>query len=212
MKKQKTYLTKNKKASLEDILSRGGDTYVSDYGNVIDFYLSGPVGDPEDYVDWFHTITNARETDVIRIHINSPGGNLFTTVQFLQVLADSKARIIMNVAGACMSAATLIFLSGDEYLVNEHSVFLFHNYSGGVIGKGGEMYHSVMHERKWTEQIMRSAYKDFLTEEEISNLIEDKDVWMDARTVINRLNLRNDKLEKAETEKAKPSQKNKKSK
>ena len=81
-----------------------------------------------------------------------------------------------------------------------------------MIGKGGEMYHSVMHERKWTEQIMRSAYKDFLTEEEISNLIEDKDVWMDAKTVITRLNLRNDKLEKAEAEKNKPLPKNKKSK
>lgn len=204
MKIQKTHLIKNKKPSLEDILSHGGDTYINDYGNVMDFYLSGPIGDPEDYVDWFYTISSARETDVIRIHINSPGGSLFTTVQFLQVLGDTKARIIMNVAGACMSAATLIFLSGDEYLVNEHSVFLFHNYSGGVIGKGGEMYHSVVHERKWTEQIMRSAYKDFLTEEELTNLIEDKDVWMDAKTVISRLNLRNEIIEKAEKSKTSP--------
>jgi ATP-dependent protease ClpP protease subunit len=105
------------------------------------------------------------------------------------------AHLVMNVAGACMSAATLIFLAGDEYLVNEHSAFLFHNYSGGVVGKGGEMYQSVIHQRKWSEHILRKAYKNFLTEEEIDSLIDDKDIWMDCNVVVERLNARNALLE-----------------
>jgi ATP-dependent protease ClpP protease subunit len=180
---------------IEDILSRGKDVYIGDYGNLIEFYLCGEIGDPEDYIEWFHIINNARESDIIKININSPGGNLFTAVQLLQAFQMSNAHLVMNVAGACMSAATLIFLAGDEYLVNEHSAFLFHNYSGGVIGKGGEMYQSVIHQRKWSEHILRKAYKNFLTEEEIDSLIDDKDIWMDCNVVVERLNARNALLE-----------------
>jgi ATP-dependent protease ClpP protease subunit len=98
-----------------------------------------------------------------------------------------------------MSAATLIFLQGDEFAINEHSAFLFHNYSGGMIGKGGEMYSNMIHDRKWSEKLFRSQYEDFLTAEEISNLVDDKDIWMDANTVVARLEARN----KAREEEAK---------
>jgi ATP-dependent protease ClpP protease subunit len=178
----------NNEPTLKDVLiQRRPDPFVADYGSVSDFYISSQIGPASEYVDWFQRIRAARESDVLRFHINCPGGDLFTTIQFIQVLSETKATIVMSVEGACMSAATLLFLMGDEYTVTEHSVFLFHNYSGGVVGKGAEIYHGVMHERKWTEKLLRHSYDDFLTDKEISQLIEDKDVWMDAETVINRL-------------------------
>ena len=178
----------NNEPTLKDVLiQRRPDPFVADYGSVSDFYISSQIGPASEYVDWFQRIRAARESDVLRFHINCPGGDLFTTIQFIQVLSETKATIVMSVEGACMSAATLLFLMGDEYTVTEHSVFLFHNYSGGVVGKGAEIYHGVMHERKWTEKLLRHSYDDFLTDKEISQLIEDKDVWIDAETVINRL-------------------------
>lgn len=175
--------------------------FTGDYGSIIDLYLSNAIGEASEYIDCFNRIRNARETDVVRIHINCPGGNLFTTIQFMQALSECNAPVIMIVEGACMSAATLLFLMGDEFVVNEHSVFLFHNYSGGMMGKGGEMYHGMVHERKWTERLLRSSYEDFLTEEEITNLLEDKDVWMDAETVISRLQSRGEKIVEKEEKK-----------
>lgn len=177
---------------MEDIFGGGkANNFSGEYGSVMDFYLSGNIGEASEYIEWFHKIRNARPTDIINFHINCPGGNLFTTVQFLQVLDECNAHIVMNVSGACMSAATLIFLQGDEFAINEHSAFLFHNYSGGMIGKGGEMYSNVIHDRKWSEKLFRSQYEDFLTVEEISNLVDDKDIWMDANTVVERLEARN---------------------
>ncbi len=193
-------LTMSKKSPIEELLSKGKDIFIGDYGNLIEFYLCGEIGDPDEYIEWYHIISNARESDIIKFNINSPGGNLFTTVQLLQALETTNAHLVMNVAGVCASAATLIFLSGDEYLVNEHSTFLFHNYSGGVGGKGGEMYHSVVHQRKWSEYLLRKIYSDFLTDDEISHLIEDKDIWMDADTVIKRLHERNEIIEKRQNE------------
>jgi ATP-dependent protease ClpP protease subunit len=174
--------------SLKEIISpRRNDPFVTDYGTISDFYISSQIGPASDYIDWFQRIRASRESDILRFHINCTGGDLFTTIQFIQVLSETKATVVMCVEGSCMSAATLLFLMGDEFTVSDHSVFLFHNYSGGVVGKGAEIYHGVMHERKWTEKLLREAYENFLTEEEISQLLEDKDIWMDAQTVVTRL-------------------------
>lgn len=193
---------------MEDLFIGGKrNNFSGEYGSVMDFYLLGSIGEASEYIEWFHQIRNARPTDVINIHINCPGGNLFTTVQFLQVLSECPAHINMNITGACMSAATLIFLQGDDFVINEHSAFLFHNYSGGMIGKGGEMYSNVIHDRKWSERLFRSQYEGFLTAEEISNLLDDKDIWMDAHTVIERLKARSSAQEEEEENKDSPPKK-----
>lgn len=203
----------NNEPTLKDVLTqRKAEPFVADYGTVTDFYISSQIGAASEYIDWFQRIRAARESDILRFHINCPGGDLFTTIQFMQVLSETKATIIMSVEGACMSAATLLFLMGDEYIVTDHSVFLFHNYSGGVVGKGAEIYHGVMHERKWTESLLRSSYDEFLTEKEISQLIEDKDVWMDADTVINRLKEKDAEPKKKTPKKKTPKKKTTKKK
>ena len=182
----------NGQPTLADLINvqKKEEVYVSDYGTITDIYISSKIGPASEYVDLFQRIRAARESDILRFHINCPGGDLFTTIQFMQVLSETSATVVMSVEGACMSAATLLFLMGDEYMVTEHSIFLFHNYSGGVVGKGAEIFHGIMHERKWTEGLLNDAYEDFLTKDEIEQLIEDKDVWMDAKTVMKRLQIR----------------------
>jgi ATP-dependent protease ClpP protease subunit len=182
------------------MFDRSPRVFSHDYGTVTDFYLCSAIGDPSEYIEWFQRIRSARDSDILRFHINSPGGNLLTAIQLMHALSETEAVVVMSVEGACMSAATLLFLMGDEYQITEHSIFLFHNYAGGTIGKGGEMYHGIVHERKWTENLLRSSYKDFLTDDEISHLIDDKDVWMDSESILLRLQERAKKQEAAAEE------------
>ena len=63
-------------------------------GQLHTLYLCGELNAPNEYVEWFEIIRNANETDIIKIHINSPGGNLFTAVQLMRVMAESQANII----------------------------------------------------------------------------------------------------------------------
>jgi len=180
-----------KSQGILDILRSSQNTpYVEDYGSTKEYYLVEEIGDPQDYVDCFHEIRNSRDTDTIKIYINCPGGNLFTTIQFLQVLSETKAHLIVCVEGACMSAATLIFLMADEFIITDHSMFMFHNYSGGTEGKGGEMYHGMIHERKWAAKLFQEMYQDFLTPSEIVDLLNDKDIWLDCNQVAERLEQR----------------------
>jgi len=160
------------------------------------FYLSGTIEDSSEYVAWFEIMRNAGENDVIQIHINSYGGDLFTAIQFLRAIADTQAHVICSVEGACMSAATMIFLCADTFEVSEHSMFMFHNYSSMTHGKGGEMYDNIVHERKWSEHLLKRIYDGFLRPDEISALLANKDLWMDGQEVLKRLTERQKKFEK----------------
>jgi ATP-dependent protease ClpP protease subunit len=93
----------------------------------------------------------------------------------------------------------MIFLAADSYEISDHSVFMFHDYSGGTFGKGGEMYDQITHERKWTENLLHDVYKEFMTKEEIESLIKGKDMWMTAKEVSTRLK----KIDQLEEEKEK---------
>ena len=154
------------------------------------FYISGVIEDGKEYNEWFDTIRHANDNDMIKFHINSPGGDLFTAIQFMRVMTESNATLIASVEGACMSAATMIFLCADQFEISEHSMFMFHNYSGIAIGKGGEMYDNIVHERKWSEKILRRTYENFLTEDEIKSILDNKDIWMEGDEVIKRLEMK----------------------
>lgn len=154
---------------------------------MVEFYISGHIGPAENYVSIFNQIRNLGELDFVKLHINSYGGDLFTAIQFMRALQESSATVICSVEGACFSAATLIFLCGQEYEISHHSAFMFHNYSGVAVGKGGEMIDQLLHERKWSEKLLREVYKDFLSNEEINSLLDNKDIWMEADEVVSRL-------------------------
>lgn len=174
-------------------------------GNLYTIYLVGEITGAEDYVDCFEVIRNASEDDIVRIHINSGGGDLFTTIQFIRAIGESNAHVIASAEGCCMSAATMIFLCADGYEISEHCLFMFHNYSGGAVGKGGEMYDQLVNERKWSEKIVKKIYDGFLTEAEMKSILENKDIWMEGEEVMQRLQAKIDNIKKeAEAKTTKP--------
>ena len=152
-----------------------------------EFYLSGLITGPEDYIEWFNTIRSASEQDVVKIYINSPGGDLNTAIQFMRVLSETPATVVCSVEGSCISAATMVFLCADVFEITPHSLFMFHNYSGGMFGKGGEIYDQAVFEREWSRQFLQHIYRDFLTDKEIESLLENKDLWLHSEEVSNRV-------------------------
>ena len=196
---------KTNKLDLMDMLLGKGvkqddRTFHKQLVNVHEFYLSGEIESPEEYIQWFDIIRHSSETDVIKIYINSPGGNVFTAIQFMRVLKETDAKIVMSVEGECASAATMIFLCGSSFEVSEHSMFMFHNYSSGILGKGGELYDQIQHERKWSGSLLKDIYKDFLTTEEINSILDNKDIWMSGEDVIDRLKVKKVAVEAEESE------------
>lgn len=167
--------------------SKGASAFSKPIASLHEFYINGVIKEPEEYVEVFDTIRHAGENDIVKVYINSYGGDLYTAIQFLRVLSDTQATTIASVEGACMSAATMIFMGCNNYEVTPHSVFMFHNYSGGAFGKGGEMIDQLIHERKWSEKLLADVYNGFLSESEIKAMLDNKDIWMDGEEVVKRI-------------------------
>lgn len=157
---------------------------------IYEFYISGEIEAPECYIDMFDIIRHARHDDIVKLYVNSYGGDLFTGIQFLRVLSESNAEIVVSIEGACMSAATLLFLAADSVEITPHSSIMIHDYSSGTFGKGGEMHNQIQHERRWSETLFREVYEDFLTTAEITSVLDGKDFWLTSDDVLKRMESR----------------------
>ena len=180
-----------------------GNAYERPVARVFDLYLTGVIGEPKEYQDWNQILRMSSEHDAVIIHINSEGGAMFTAIQLMKAMAESPATVIASVEGMCMSAATLIFLSAEVCEISEHSHFMFHTYSSGNWGKGNEQIANVQADDKWARHLFQSVYKDFLTPQELKQMVDGKDFWMTPSEVTKRLETRNKKIKRTRGPKAK---------
>lgn len=154
---------------------------------VTHLYLSEEIGAPEEYTDIIHKIYSASSSDVIHIHLNTPGGRLDTGVQLINAMHNSAARIVTILDAEAYSLGTLIFLAGDEMIVNDHCLMMFHNFKGGVVGKGNEQIAQLDATIKWFNALAKKIYVPFLTEEEFQRIVKGEDLWMQSVEIRRRL-------------------------
>lgn len=151
------------------------------------YYLSTPIGAPLEYVDMIHQITCAGPQDTVFIHLNMPGGRLDTGVQIINAMRNTQANVVTVLEGSAYSLGTLIFLAGDEMIVNDNSMMMFHNFNSGLIGKGNELVSELEATIKWFAALARDYYIPFLSEEEFERIVRGEDMWMQSPEIRERL-------------------------
>ena len=153
----------------------------------VSYYLCGDILEPQYYTELFYTLRTAAETDLIYLHINSPGGDFNTGLQIINNIIASEARVITILEARAYSMAALIFLAGDKLIVHDNCQLMFHIYSGYFSGKGNEQQAEVIAVGKWFEKVMARICIPFLTEAEIGRILKGADLWMDSDEISHRL-------------------------
>lgn len=153
----------------------------------ISYYLVEPISDPFQYAEMIHEIRNAGEADQIKIHLNNTGGNVATGIQIINAIRESAATVTTVLDGEAYSMAAILFLCGDQQQVGDHGQLMFHDYSSGLGGKGNEQLAAVLSTAKWFGKLMKEVCSPFLSDEEISDILNGRDLWMDSDEVIERL-------------------------
>lgn len=171
--------------------------------NQMHFYISQEVVAPDQYIEMIHRIMTAGDHDIIYIHLNTPGGRLDTGVQLINAMSNSAAKIVTCLESEAHSLGTLLFLSGDEMVVNDHCSMMFHNYSGGIVGKGHEQIAHLAAESKRMENLFREICIPFLSREEVERIIKGEDIWMTSPEIKTRLHKMIKKLTEDSLPKAK---------
>jgi ATP-dependent protease ClpP protease subunit len=175
--------------------------------HIVHFYVSSDIKDPDHYVDMVYRLQTANEQDVFYVHLNTIGGRLDSGVQIINAMRACNGHVVTSLESQCHSMGALIFLSGDQFMIHDNCMMMFHNYSGGVFGKGHEQRAQLEAEIKWFNKLMKQICYPFLTMEEIEKILKGEDLWVDSEQIRKRLEKAMKQIETervAKTRKKKP--------
>lgn len=155
-----------------------------------DVYLDDDVAEPAIYRDLVQLLNHSTQQDEIHIHINTFGGRLDTTIAVIAAMGQTQARTYTYISGHAYSAGSMIFLAGDIPVVHELSDIMIHAPSGGNFGKHSERVASSQHNDKHIKNIYYNYYNNFLSKNEIEDILEGKDLYLCFEDIIERLERR----------------------
>lgn len=161
--------------------------------------LNCDISYPEDFNEELNIIENATENDSITIILNTNGGMLDTTIEFLSAMDSADSHIHAHIAGCAHSAGSILFLKAHSWSISKYSTMMIHAPSSGFIGKYSDQFAHMDHFRKWIDKFYRDVYEDFLSDEEITNVLNGTDLWFDSEQLEERLiklsEIRQEKME-----------------
>lgn len=163
-------------------------TFTTEFRGVrYDYYLTGSIGDAEDYLDLCNILRSATAQDEVVIRIRSGGGSVNTGNMIINAINESEANVIGFIESDCGSMATFIFLACHTWGVSESAEFFCHTCSYGQWGKEHENFAQAEFLRKQSHKQMRARYKNFLSDQEIESVISGTDIYLNADEIMERL-------------------------
>lgn len=127
------------------------------------------------------------DIDVINLHINSPGGEVFEGIAIYNMLKQHKAYINVYVDGLAASIASVIAMAGDTVYMPENSMLMLHNPSTIVFGNADDLRKEADDLDKITQSVLTSYLDkagDKLEEEQLSEIL-DNETWLSASEAID---------------------------
>lgn len=143
--------------------------------------------------NWYEEINilrDAQEEDKVSIYFDSPGGELYKAITIIGAVKDCKAEVTGILTGSADSAASMILLSCDAWVINSFTRMLIHTCSTGSIGKMPDVFADVYFTNTETERLVKSVYKDFLHDDEIEKVLLGKPIVLNDEDIIERLSFR----------------------
>ncbi|WP_438863773.1 head maturation protease, ClpP-related [Neptunicella sp.] len=105
----------------------------------INLHINGVVGDwGNSSDDVIYQIEN-QTADEINVFIQSPGGSAFEGIAIYNVLRKHSAKVVTHILGAAASAASIIFMAGDERIMPANTYLMIHEPTLGIYGKAKEL-------------------------------------------------------------------------
>lgn len=106
----------------------GSDTHIYLYGEIDDYE-----GKAEDIASELLSIQNTYGSKIV-VHINSPGGEIYSGIAIVNALKSSNADIVMYIDGIAASMASVIALCGKPLYMSKYARLMLHNVKVGVYG------------------------------------------------------------------------------
>lgn len=131
------------------------------------------------------------DSDVV-VNLQTNGGSLAATDSLIHALRKTKASVHFVATGTVHSAGSLLLLEAESFELSEGFHSLIHCGSLGNGGAFNQYKAQAAFDIEYMERTMRSAYKYFLTEDEIEKVLGGGDLWIDSDGWMMRSEARNE--------------------
>nr|DAR71374.1 MAG TPA: Putative ATP dependent Clp protease [Caudoviricetes sp.] len=147
--------------------------------------LYGSIGSDEYWDDisdkaFKQDIENLGNVENITLHINSPGGSVFSAVAIANTLKNHKAKVTANIDGLAASAATIITSACDIVRMPKNALFMIHNPITFAYGNNQEMQKTLDMLDKVKNSIIETYLNKTKTDKETLSQLMDNETWMSA--------------------------------
>lgn len=154
------------------------------------YFIDGDIGEPSDYRELQQVLISMQEGDELELQINCFGGFLHTTTMLSNSIRNTKGHVHGVLNGVAMSGGSILLLSCHSVEVMPHSTFMSHTSNGYNGGKLSDTVRSVASSAKQLEALYRDVYYGFYTEEEITDILDGKDSYLEYDEICERLEKR----------------------
>lgn len=156
-------------------------------GTQYTYYLTGPIEEPEKYVDLCNILRTSGPQDEVVIRINSRGGIVSSERMIVNAIRESEALVKAFIEYDCMSAATGIFLAAHEHGWGEHIQFMAHCSWWASYGKNPDIKSQTEFGIRQMEEEIETTYSGLLSPEEIQQCNDGKEFWFNAKELERRM-------------------------
>jgi ATP-dependent protease ClpP protease subunit len=153
-------------------------------------YLDENIREAKYYRNLIQVIESLGEGDVLHLSINTYGGHLDGAIALINAMQNTDATVHCTIDGVAASAGSLIALASPSVSVSPYASMMIHAASFGSFGKQSDVISHASFIDKKVKTLMRNIYKDFLTEQELNEVIVGKELWFDADEIVERLEKR----------------------
>lgn len=155
--------------------------------NYYKVYIRDDIDSSDYFADLIELLYTASEDDVFNLYFSTNGGMLDATQELLAAMSVTQALIVGHLTNKAVSAGSIIFLNCHQCQVYAGSHMMIHQMSYSTGGGNQNVKGQVDFYSKMNENLVRDNYIGFLTPEEIQDVLNGKDVYLEDVEVAQRL-------------------------
>ena len=134
--------------------------------------------DPSEYFELVQFFYSVGKDDKVTLLLGGRGGSVDTGTQLAHAISNCPCGVDIVVHSNCYSMHAILALCGSSLRLQPKTFLMFHNYSGGQIGKGGELHLAIKEYDKHSKELDKHFCFPFLSAKELDMIANDQDVYV----------------------------------
>ena len=132
----------------------------------------------EDYVDVFKMLNTITDKDTLEVRLNTPGGDCSVGWALIDAIQSVPCPVHCIVTYPTYSMGALLAVCGDMLTICDDTYIMFHDFSSGMKGKGGDMALYLNNYREVFVKRFNKLCQPFLSKKESRDMFNGLDIYI----------------------------------